>query len=164
MDSATYTSSPVEGSGHYNVGESYTDKLVKRKKKLTINLVEFLIGFVLLVFCFNYLSTHPAEKLSVFSSVDVLLQKAKVAISQRTHGQGNELKVKYSLERSYKEMLGIVEDANCLDVLQREEIRRMYTSLQRISVDEFVQQEPLFVEFISKTYDKVQKECNIKQE
>ncbi|MBP7848596.1 hypothetical protein KA013_05355 [Patescibacteria group bacterium] len=60
-------------------------------------------------------------------------------------------------------MIHIVEDANCLDPIQREEIKRMYASLQQMEVDEFVQQEPLFVEFISQTYSKVQKECNLEE-
>jgi len=118
---------------------------------------------VLLVFCFNYLKSHPAEKLSVFSSIEVLLQKAKVAVSQWTSGQGNELKVKYSLERSFKEMIHIVEDANCLDPIQREEIKRMYSSLQQMEVEDFVQQEPLFVSFLTSTYDKVQEECEVEE-
>lgn len=60
-------------------------------------------------------------------------------------------------------MLHIVEDANCLDPIQREEIKRMYTSLQDMEVDDFVQQEPLFVSFLKQTYSKVEKECNLEE-
>ncbi len=60
-------------------------------------------------------------------------------------------------------MLHIVEDANCLDPIQREEIKRMYNSLQQMEVDDFAQQEPLFVSFLSQTYSKVQKECDVEE-
>ncbi len=163
MDTPTYTTPAQETPGNFPLHETYAEKLVKRKKKLRMNLVEFSIWLVLLVFCFNYLKSHPAEKLSVFSSVEVLVQKAKVAVSQWTSGQWNELKVKYSLERSYKEMINIVEDANCLDPIQREEIKRMYSSLQQMEVDDFVQQEPLFVSFLKQTYSKVEEECNVEE-
>ena len=60
-------------------------------------------------------------------------------------------------------MINIVEDANCLDPIQREEIKRMYSSLQQMEVDDFVQQEPLFVSFLKQTYSKVEEECNVEE-
>ncbi len=128
-----------------------------------MNLIEFVIGIGLLVFCFNYLKSHPAEKLSVFSSVEVLVQKAKVTMSQRTSWQGDDLKEKYTMERSFKEMLQIIEDGNCLDPLQREEIKRMYSRLQDIDVAEFVAQKDLFISFLTVTYTKVQDNCKTEE-
>ncbi len=87
MDTPTYTTPAHETPESFTFHETYAEKLVKRKKKVMMNLVELSIGVVLLIFCFTYLKSHPAEKLSVFSSVDVLVQKVKVALSQRTSGQ-----------------------------------------------------------------------------
>ncbi|USN54830.1 MAG: hypothetical protein H6765_10300 [Candidatus Peribacteria bacterium] len=60
---------------------------LKKKKKLPMNIVEFVIGAILLVFCINYLVDHPAEKSSIISGIEVLYQKARIFTSQLTAGK-----------------------------------------------------------------------------
>ena len=52
-----------------------------------MNLVEFLVGALLLVFCFSYLADHPAEKSSIMSGIQVLYQKVMIFTSQLTNGK-----------------------------------------------------------------------------
>jgi hypothetical protein len=77
----------------------------KKRKKLSMNVIEFLVGGLLLAFCFNYLADHPAEKSSIVSGIDVLYQKVRVFVSHLTSGKGKLLERKFEMERGFNELI-----------------------------------------------------------
>jgi hypothetical protein len=75
------------------------DALVKRKKRLGSNLVEFFVGCILLVFAFNYLKGHPAERTSIFAGLEVMVQNVEVRLAKMFEGDGEMLSQKKKFQK-----------------------------------------------------------------
>lgn len=131
-----------------------------RKKKFTMNLVEFLIWAALLVFCFSYLQSHPAEKSSLFSWTEAIIQKVKINISQWTKGHWWELAWQFQLERTFDEILNTWIMWKCLSWDEIEKIQRAVEKLKALDVQEFLKQEKAYKTVAEIYYKKVKEQCN----
>ena len=59
-----------------NIEEVMLDeKMQKKKKRFLLNTVELILGIIFLYISFQYIKTHPAEKISVFSSMSTFIDK-----------------------------------------------------------------------------------------
>ena len=93
------------------------------------NLFKTSIGIVLLAASFSYLTTHPAEKIALYSGFKNIIQKAEIISYNLIGKNGALLAQKYSLENSYLEMIHFAEEKGCVgaDILQ--ELRQTYETL-----------------------------------
>lgn len=138
---------------------SLEERYQQKKKKIWMNLIEFVVGVVLLIFCLNYLSNHPAEKSSIITGIEVVMQKAKILFSQRTTGQGEALQRKFELERSFKELLFMGEEGECMT---EADLRKLQTYLEQLEVMDamtFERQEYSYRKILSSYYEKGKEAC-----
>ncbi|MEI6774183.1 MAG: hypothetical protein WCL18_05300 [bacterium] len=95
------------------------------------NLVKLIIGLVLLGFSFVYVQNHPAEKASIFSGFQVLWQRAVVYVHKITNTNSEAFQRKYDYEKTYEELINMVETKQCTDSAILTEIHETYLSLQK---------------------------------
>jgi len=136
--------------------------LKERVKKFPMNIVEFLIWIGLLLFCWSYIQSHPAEKSSLFSWLEVIVEKTKVKFSERTTGQWPELQNKFQLVRTFDEIISLAEwTPDCLTEEDVSKITRAQWKLDALSVEEFIEQERAFTTVANLFYTKIKEECSV---
>lgn len=135
------------------------EALKQRLSKVTMNLVEFLVWAGLLVFCFSYLQSHPAEKSSLFSWAEAIVEKVKVNISQWTKWHGGKLESKFQLEKQYQIIMNDAIRGKCLTPEEIEKIKRALKKLEALSVEDFLQQERAYKTVADIYYKKVKSQC-----
>lgn len=129
------------------------------KSKLLVNVVEFCVWVVLLVFCFMYLQSHPAEKTSLFSWVDVIAQKVKIFFVNLTWWNAEDVEAKFKLEQLFDEILSTSQWSNCLNDSERDTVVRITAWIKAMSMEEFLENERVIRRSWSKYYRKVTEEC-----
>lgn len=130
------------------------------KSKLLVNVVEFIVWVVLLVFCFMYLESHPAEKTSLFSWIDVIGQKVRIFFVNLTGWNADDVEAKFKLEQLFDEILSTSQWSTCLSESERETVARITAWIKALSVEEFLENERAFRRSWSKYYRMVTQECD----
>lgn len=131
----------------------------KRIKKLPMNIIECIVGIALLVLCYNYIQTHPAEKSSLLTGIDVLVQKFRVNVMNVKNWQWEDVQRKFELMRRYDEILSTALQGNCLDESDVEKIRTARKSLEDMSAGEFLEKESAYSTVSKMYYTKVKSNC-----
>lgn len=145
--------------------KAYNDLLqeyTKKKKKFVSNLIELAVGGLLLVVCINYLRMHPAEKTSIFSGLEVIVQRVEIIVSNVFHRKGEDLKEKYDLEKSYQELITLIEEGKCGTLEDVKQITEKQTFLRNLSLDEFSMQKTALISFARIMYTKIKENCDEK--
>lgn len=93
------------------------------------NLFKTAIGIVLLIASFSYLSSHPAEKIALYSWFKNIIQKTEIICYNLIGKNGALLEQKYNLENSYLDMLHFAEEKGCIDSWILQELRQKYETL-----------------------------------
>ncbi|PZM85795.1 MAG: hypothetical protein DLD55_06040 [candidate division SR1 bacterium] len=93
------------------------------------NLFKTAIGIVLLIASFSYLSSHPAEKIALYSGFKNIIQKTEIICYNLIGKNGALLEQKYNLENSYLDMLHFAEEKGCIDSGILQELRQKYETL-----------------------------------
>jgi hypothetical protein len=83
----------------------------------------------------SYIQKHPAEKVSVFSGFEVLVQKIEIFIQSTFGHNGELLERKYGMEKYYKELIKMAENNKCIDVSTLQEIEDTYKNLKKENLD-----------------------------
>ena len=113
---------------------------MEKRSKFWMNVVEFIVWVLLLWVCGRYLSNHPAERISLFSWVEVFVDKTKLFLwwSEWT---SEELERKRQLISLYDELLDIGAWSDCLSAEDIENIESTKTTIEAKDIEEFVQRE-----------------------
>lgn len=84
-------------------------------KKLLSNIKMFIIGAILLLVSFFYISGHPGEWNSFVPSLQMLYYKGEVFVYKLTGRDVRKLEAKQQLEKIYNELSYLVESSKCTD-------------------------------------------------
>ncbi|MEI7557896.1 MAG: hypothetical protein WCJ45_03580 [bacterium] len=103
----------------------------EEKVFLRRNIIKFIIGLILLGFSFSYIQNHPAEKASIFSGFEVLRQRAVVYFHKVTNSNSEAFQKKFDYEKTYIELINMVETKKCTDPAILTEINETYLNLQK---------------------------------
>ncbi len=136
----------------YAVHTPQSTKIITKsdKRQIKKNFIKFTIWVVLLLMSWSYIQKHPAEKVSVFSGFEVLIQKVEVFF-QNTFGHNWELlERKYSMEKYYKELVKMAENNKCIDTNILQEIEDVYKNLKKEKLDWL---EQILPEYTKKAYE-----------
>ncbi len=121
-----------------------------QKKQLRNNVIKFIIWIILLSMSWSYLQKHPAEKVSVFSWFEVMIEKVEVFI-QNTFGEhGDLLERKYSMQKYYKELIKMATNNKCLDTETITELETLYHDLRKEDMDTL---ENVLPDYTKKAYE-----------
>jgi hypothetical protein len=134
--------------------------LLERKKKFPMNVVECIVGIVLLFFCFSYLSTHPAEKSSIVSGIDVIMQKVHILISRYTSGKNQILENKYALAKSFHEVISLAGEWKCLTEAEIRKLQEYEDALYDMGTSDFEKNEYTYETLLQWFYAKVRQRCD----
>ena len=121
----------------YAVHTPQSTKIITKndKKQIKKNLIKFIVWVILLLLSWSYIQKHPAEKVSVFSGFEVLVQKIEIFIQSTFGHNGELLERKYGMEKYYKELIKMAENNKCIDVSTLQEIEDTYKNLKKENLD-----------------------------
>ena len=121
----------------YAVHTPQSTKIITKndKKQIKKNLIKFVVWVILLLLSWSYIQKHPAEKVSVFSGFEVLVQKIEIFIQSTFGHNGELLERKYGMEKYYKELIKMAENNKCIDVSTLQEIEDIYKNLKKENLD-----------------------------
>ena len=146
----------------------WTEKPISEKKamkrKLIHNLIELVVWVALLVMCYGYLQTHPAEKISFFSWYKVIYQQTEIFFQNIFGKNGELLKQKYSLESYYQVMITQAEEKPCVDPELVKNLHETYAALQEEPKNTL---EHELEYYIAKQYEfdeELRKDCPVEEE
>lgn len=135
----------------------------EKKKKFPMNVVEFIVGIVLLFFCFSYLASHPAEKSSIVSGLDVIMQKVHILISRFTSGKNQLVENKYALAKSFHEVISLAGEGKCLSESDIRKLQEYEDALYEMGADDFEKNELTYETLLQGYYAKVKQRCADKE-
>lgn len=138
------------------------ESLTDRKSKFMMNLVEFCVGAGLLIFCFSYLQSHPAEKSSLFSGSEAIYEKIKTTVYKWTGGKSEELIAKYKVEKQYQEIIDIAILWNCLEDVKIRQLEEVLATIEALSVEEFMAKKRWYEKVYELYFDDVEESCNLR--
>ena len=137
----------------------YEQQLVEKKSRFRMNVLEFIVGCVLLVFAFNYMKNHEAERVSIFAGIEVLVQKAEVFLWNVFGWGGDMIKEKHRLEGYYKELISTMKNGDCAWVETLTDATVKYNALTNMSASEYETQRITYEKF-ARTYKvKIDESC-----
>lgn len=136
------------------------NSLKDRLKKFPMNLVEFLIWIWLLMLCWSYIQSHPAEKSSLFSWIESIIERVDVKVTERRTGQWEELQRKNSIRDELVILQSEAEDlGECVTDVQKNMIDKSIATLESKTVEEFIADESIYNRLINRFYSEIQKSC-----
>lgn len=122
----------------------------EQKKQFKWNIIKLVIGLILLTISRSYLQKHPAERVSVFSGFEVMIQKADVFILNILGKNGELSERKYGMEKYYRELIKMAENNKCLDHNVIVELEDLYHDLKKEHKDALADVLP---EYTKKAYE-----------
>ncbi len=101
------------------------------KTVLKNNVIKFFIWLVLLFISYWYISNHPAEKASIFSWFEVLVQKVEVYFYKLFNSDSESLQIKFDLEKTFEELRSTAKTNSCVSSNIYDDIKETYASLRK---------------------------------
>lgn len=133
-----------------------TTELNKRFRK---NLVQLIIGSVMLFFVFWYLNNKDSEKRAFFGGFEIIWQKANIAyLSIVDPTRGTILSQKYEIEKSIKEMELMIQSCN-KDSKSIVQLETLKYELMSSKLEDFANTISEYKSKISNLYEAITLEC-----
>ncbi len=135
------------------------EDLAQKKTLAVTNLIEFVVWIILLAFCWFYLQTHPAEKVSLFSGVEMMWDKVQMWFSSVPEEDKTILRQKESLEKTMQEIVLLSKESTCLDEATRSNIDASFSRLQKMDLETYKKQSKAYNTIVWLYYNKVKEGC-----
>lgn len=132
---------------------------MENAKKFKTSLVQLIIWVILLTIVFFYLEKNPAEKQSILSWPEVLFQNFKVMFYKKFTDKWYWLQEKYSVERTFNELVSTLNYIGCNDN-QLKEVNEVYFELKGINLDWYIENHLYFRQSISNLSKIIDEWCN----
>ena len=139
--------------------QHFAETLAEKKSQAMSNVIEFCVGGILLVFCFFYLQTHPAEKISLFSGVEVMRKKAAVWFTNPSSADTETLEKKDQLEKTFQEIILLAGQNACVDMPTRISIENSFAKLKAMDLETFRNQQKAYQTVVGLYYTKAKETC-----
>lgn len=137
-------------------------KMIAKRKKLIIkNSIQLLIWLILLLFSFQYLSAHPAEKTSMVSSIKILYQRINVFTHKLFWSDWQILEQKYNQIRGLKDIISSIEASNC-DLEEYDDIVSFYNKMVDMDLETYSSSWFEITSNLALYYELVKTKCDIK--
>ncbi len=135
------------------------EKYVEKKWRVRMNIIEMIVWLILLIFAFNYLKSHPAEKTSIFAGIEVMIDKVEVLISNIRWGNGEYTKNKQQMERMLSDLITTMKDGECLDTNSITIAEKRFSDMQSLSSSQYKERLQEFQWYVKDYAAKVQENC-----
>jgi hypothetical protein len=138
---------------------SLNDLYDTKKGKLRNNIIEFVVGCVLLTFCRQYLQHNPAEKIAITSWVELMYERITVFVGNVLYGDGQIRQDKQSLLRAYDEILAQWSMESCKGKIHTSLIKQKRDELRTMTIDQYRVSMESFKIFLSMEHLKIKESC-----
>jgi len=135
------------------------EKLQAKKKRFWINTIELILWVFFLIISFQYIQTHPAEKNSVFSSVDSLFSKIHNLTGGLLWSDTDLDKQKDELVDIYQTLLTQITLRECGDDTLMNKVTVRLNQLQNLTAEQFSKQHSAFRNYAGIYADEIAREC-----
>lgn len=129
------------------------------KKILKNNVIKFLIGLILLSFCYVYIQKYPAEKVAIFSGFEVMVQRAEIIINKFLNRDPEALKTKFDYQTAYEELIRIAEANGCNDKSLLQELKDTSAALENESLKSLWDVLPGYIRKANEFKTRVSQQC-----
>ncbi len=129
------------------------------KKRLSWNIVQLFFGTLLLVMAYIHLQDSTAEKMSISSGVQVISQKVQLWMHNLWDHDGNIYQEKLDMEKSYGEVVNVVQNSSCKEKVDAQALVNKYNALQNESVAEYTNNSSEYNKFLVDFYRKITDVC-----
>ncbi len=124
------------------------------------NVIKFIIGLVLLFFCYLYIQKYPAEKIAIFSGFDVMVQRVEILFNKFVSNDNSDaLKTKFDYEKAYEELLRIAQANWCSDQTIIQQLQDTLTALQNEPMKTLSDVLPGYIRRANELKTKVSQQC-----
>lgn len=96
-----------------NDRESLNEEKSYYHKRLGRNIVQLIVGTILLFTAYLHLQGNTAEKMSISSGLQVLSQKVQLRMHNLFQNDGAIYEDKLSMEKNYAEVINVVQNSSC---------------------------------------------------
>lgn len=131
----------------------------KTRIKLLKNFLQLVVWIVLLWFAYQYLLSHPAEKTSIVSWIQILWQKAQIIFYGLIWGDSALLDDKYKVERSLKELMNTMETSKCLTMDDYNKVKEVLETVKKMDNALYKLKRFEVYNFMNVYMEKINKEC-----
>ena len=135
------------------------EKYIEKKWRVRMNIIEMIVWLILLIFAFNYLKSHPAEKTSIFAGIEVMIDKVEVLISNLRWGNGEYTKNKQQMERMLGDLITTMKSGECLDANSITIAEKRLSDMQALSSSLYKERLQEFQWYVKDYAAKVQENC-----
>jgi len=134
-------------------------KFVEKKWRVRMNIIELIIWLILLVFAFNYLKSHPAEKTSIFAGLEVMIEKVEVLFSNIRWWNGEYTKNKQQMQRWFGDLISTMKNGECMDATSITIAEKRLSDMQKLNAVQYKERIQEFQWYIKDYAAKVQENC-----
>ena len=121
-----------------------------QKKKFKTNVIQLVIGVILLLICSIYLIWNPAEKDSIISGISVMKEKVIIWIESIKTWQDDLIEKKYALQRYMNDINTLVEQSSCASEKVKTDLEYIAEWLNNDSLEELLKN---FSDYVTRVYD-----------
>lgn len=131
-------------------------------RSFVYNVIKFFVWLILLGVCFLYLQSHPAEKVSMVSSLEILRNKALFFVSKLQWVDVDLMKSRTEIQKSYEELFSTAERYNCLTGDDSQDFLLTIKSLSNEPLSEFKKKEGQYITIGYKYKKIINENCYFK--
>lgn len=142
-----------------NDRESLNEEKSYYHKRLGRNIVQLIVGTILLFTAYLHLQGNTAEKMSISSGLQVLSQKVQLRMHNLFQNDGAIYEDKLSMEKNYAEVINVVQNSSCKEKVDLPLLTQKYADLQNESVSDYTIHQESYRQFIVDFYRQVSEEC-----
>lgn len=135
------------------------DEQMYYKKRLGWNIVQLLVGTVLLLAAYVHLQKNNAEKMSISSGVEVLSQKVVLWFHNIFNHNGSQYEDQLAMQKNYAEVINVVQNSSCKEKVDVALLTGKYADLQNDSVEDYVKKSADYNKFLVDFYRKISEVC-----
>lgn len=139
--------------------ESLSEEKSYYHKRFGWNIVQLIVGTILLFSAYLHLQDNTAEKMSISSGLQVLSQKVQLRMHNFFQNDGAVYEDKLSMEKNYAEVINVVTNSSCKEKVDIPALQAKYAELQAESVASYTKQSENYRFFIIEFYKKVSDVC-----
>lgn len=131
----------------------------KYKTRLRTNIIQCIIGIILLVAALAYLTGHEAEQTNLKSGLTGIKQKISILWDKYRTGQDSTLSEQFKLTQQMTELLKSFKLAHCEPQVDTTQLQKELDSIQKDTVAQFVQKQAQYLLITRQYYTLLNQSC-----
>jgi hypothetical protein len=129
------------------------------KKRLHTNILQFVVGTILLTIAFAYLLDHQAEQTNLKSSFEGISKKINLVREKYTSGKDALMETQFKLKQQIEELYKSFQQAQCDQKIDLTQLKKDTADIATDTLDEFEQKHDAYVLTTRQYYTLLNQYC-----